>query len=197
MKNRKTTVRILCIILLIVSCLSLVGCSSSKPECYYAYFDGSAFAFVYAPKKNTLYEISLPLEQILLWGNNAGLDSIPVAMKNFVGLKDSGFTIGTAQTLVTIRDLFDSLRSDPSLEQTPDVRLQTFVEQASVLSKKPMLDKMNTLCGADMAKLLALAADKKPKTCYFDAKNFINSEDLNFSQRYFTQWLEQVLGGNT
>ena len=43
--------------------------------------------------------------------------------------------------------------------------------------------------------LLKLLSDKNPSCRCYDAQSIFNTDDLNFSQRYFSQWLEQVLGG--
>ena len=43
---------------------------------------------------------------------------------------------------------------------------------------------------------VALIAEKNPSCKCYDAQSIFNTDDLNFSQRYFTQWLEQVLGGD-
>ena len=73
---------------LLVLSFSLASCNANSSICYYAYFEDSAYAMIYVPKTNTLYGIQLPLEQILLWGKSSGMDSIPTAMRNYVGMKD-------------------------------------------------------------------------------------------------------------
>ena len=150
---------------------------------------------VYVPSSGTFYCIRLPLEQILLWGKASGLDSIPIAMRNYVGLKDSGFILGTADTLQTIRDMLDALGSESDEPASSGKRVDTMILKAPVLSKKPVSDKMNQLCGQDAENLLKLLADRTPKGLCYDAHAFFDTDDLNFSQRYFSQWLEQVLGG--
>ena len=59
-----------------------------------------------------MYCIQLPLEQILLWGKASGMDSIPTAMKNYVGMKDKGFLIGTSDSVVTVREILDAMGSE-------------------------------------------------------------------------------------
>ena len=190
-----------CILFLILSVLLLsallVSCSSSPYTCYYAYFEDSAYAFVYVPSSNSFYCIQLPLEQILLWGKASGLDSIPIAMRNYVGLKDSGFLLGTSNTLLTMKDLLDALGSDSEGKPSNSKRVSTMVGKAYLLSKKPISDRISLLCGQDSEQLFALLAEHSPTSISYDAHSYFNSDDLNFSQRYFTQWLEQVLGGNT
>ena len=182
-------------VVLLLSVL-LVSCSSSQYTCFYAYFEDSAYAFVYVPSSNSFYCIQLPLEQILLWGKASGLDSIPVAMRSYVGLKDNGFLLGTSDTLLTMKDLLDALGSDLDEIPSNSKRVSTMVEKSSQLSKKPISDRISQLCGQDSEQLFSLLAEHSPKSFSYDAHGFFNSDDLNFSQRYFTQWLEQVLGGN-
>lgn len=183
----------LCVSLLIISLLC--SCNNNDIDCYYAYFEETAFIFVYKQNQNTLYEIELPLETILLWGKSAGLSSIPIAMRNYVGLSESGLLVGTSQSLQTLRDMLDVMGMDRDGDANSSKRLQTLVENVSLLSKKPLSDNMNTLCGQDVSKALKVIENMTPKTLYYDARGLFSTEDLNFSQRYFTQWLGQVLGG--
>ena len=194
--NRKQKSNILSILVAIVILVSITGCSSSQNTCYYAYYGDSAYAMIYAPASNSFYCIQLPLEQILKWGKASGLDSIPIAMRNYVGLKDSGFLLGSPDSLRTIRDILDVLGSESDEPASNTKRVQTMVKQAQALSKEPLSDKINQLCGQDSESLLELLAEKNPDSWCYDAHSFFNTDDLNFSQRYFTQWLEQVLGGN-
>lgn len=181
---------------LLVLSFSLASCNANSSICYYAYFEDSAYAMIYVPKTNTLYGIQLPLEQILLWGKSSGMDSIPTAMRNYVGMKDKGFLLGTSESIASVKDILDALGSENEDAPSSAKRVKTLVEKASVLSKKPLLDKINQLCGQDVESLLKLLAEKNPTCKCYDAQSIFNSDDLNFSQRYFTQWLEQVLGGN-
>ena len=183
------------IIVLICTLLLFSSCADDSMECYYAYFEDTAFIFVYKHRDNTLYEIELPLETILLWGKSAGLSSIPVAMRNYVGLSEDGFLVGTKQALQTVRDMLDVMGLDSEGETGNSKRIQTMIDNVSVLSKKPLLDNMNKLCGQDMTKAFNTLEEAFPKTLYYDARTLFTTEDLNFSQRYFTQWLGQVLGG--
>ncbi len=175
----------------------LCSCTGESNICYYGYFEDTAYAFVYTPRSNSFYCIQLPLEQILLWGKESGLSSIPVAMGNYVGMKDSGFLLGTSDALYTIKDILDVLGSESEETASNSKRVNTMVAKASVLSKKPLSDKMNQLCGQDSEKLVRLLAEKRPSCWCYDAHSFFTSDDLNFSQRYFKEWLGQVLGGNT
>lgn len=174
----------------------LVSCSSNQYTCFYGYFEDSAYAFIYVPASNSFFCIQLPLQQILLWGKASGLDSIPVAMRNYVGLKDSGFLLGTSNSLLTFKDLLDAIGSDSDEKPSNSKRVSTMVEKAAQLSKKPISDRISQLCGQDSEQLFALLAEHNPTSISYDAHGFFNSDDLNFSQRYFSQWLEQVLGGN-
>ncbi len=187
------------IALLFVTILSLLLCSCAGDvnTCYYGYFEDTAYALIYTPRSNSFYCIQLPLEQILLWGKESGLSSIPIAMGNYVGQKDSGFLIGTSEALLTVKDILDVLGSESEEPASNSKRIETMVAKASVLSKKPLSDKINQLCGQDSEKLLRLLAEKSPTCWCYDAHSFFTTDDLNFSQRYFTEWLEQVLGGNT
>ena len=176
--------------------VSITSCSSTQNTCYYAYFGDCAYAMIYTPSSNSFYCIQLPLEQILRWGKASGLDSIPIAMRNYVGLKDSGFLIGNSDSLRAIRDILDVLGSESEEAVSNTKRVQTMVQKAQALSKEPLSDKINQLSGQDTESLLKLLADKNPDSWCYDAHSFFNTDDLNFSQRYFTEWLEQVLGGN-
>jgi len=184
-----------CILLVVLSLFCLCSCKGTIKNCFYAYFEDTAFIMVYDRNENILYEVILPLEPILLWGKSAGLNSIPVAMRNFVGLKEDGFLVGTSSSLQTLRDMLDVMGVDEEGEPCGEKRLSTFASNVAVLSKKPLSDNMNKLCGQDMSKALKLLENKNPKTVFYDAQTLFNNEDLNFSQRYFTQWLGQVLGG--
>ena len=193
MNRRRILLIVLSVLLLSVL---LVSCDSNQYTCFYAYFEESAYAFVYVPKTNSFYCIQLPLEQILLWGKASGLDSIPIAMRNYVGLKDNGFLLGTSNTLLTMKDLLDALGSDSEGVPSNTKRVATLVNKAALLSKKPISDRISQLCGQDSEQLFSLLAEHNPTCVSYDAHSIFNSDDLNFSQRYFTQWLEQVLGGN-
>ena len=184
---------LLCISFLMASLVC--SCTNDNLECYYAYYEDTAFIFVYKQDQNTLYEVELPLETILLWGKSAGLNSIPIAMRNFVGLSENGFFVGTSQALQTLRDLLDVMGLDKEGGSSSTKRLQTLVDNIAVLSKKQLSDKMNTLCGQDVSKAFKIIEGMNPTTLYYDARTLFSTEDLNFSQRYFTQWLGQVLGG--
>ena len=193
MSKRKLFSLILFVLLLSVV---LVSCSSNQYTCFYGYFEDSAYAFIYVPASNSFFCIKLPLQQILLWGKASGLDSIPVAMRNYVGLKDSGFLLGTSNSLLTFKDLLDAIGSDSDEKPSNSKRVSTMVEKAAQLSKKPISDRISQLCGQDSEQLFTLLAEHNPASISYDAHGFFNSDDLNFSQRYFSQWLEQVLGGN-
>lgn len=194
--NRRVPSIILSILIASIALVFITGCSSVQNTCYYAYFGDCAYAMIYTPSTNSFYCIQLPLEQILRWGKASGLDSIPIAMRNYVGLKDSGFLIGNSDSLRTIRDILDVLGSESDEIASNEKRVQTMVRKAQALSKKPLSDKINQLSGQDAESLLKLLAEKNPDSWCYDAHSFFNSDDLNFSQRYFTEWLEQVLGGN-
>ena len=197
MNKAKGRVKILTLIMLLMLCSLLSGCDEDRYTCYYGYFEDTAYAFVLMEEPNTFYCIRLPLEQILLWGKASGLNSIPVAMRNYVGLKDSGFLLGTSDTLLTLKDLLDALGSDSEGNASDAKRVETMVEKAPLLSKKPLSDRINLLCGQDSEQLFGMLAEHSPDARSYDAHGFFDTDDLNFSQRYFTQWLEQVLGGNT
>ena len=194
--NRRVSSIILSILIACIALVFITSCTSTQNTCYYAYFGDCAFAMIYTPSSNSFYCIQLPLEQILRWGKASGLDSIPIAMRNYVGLKDSGFLIGNSDSLVAIRDILDVLGSESDEVASNTKRVQTMVQKAQALSKKPLSDKINQLSGQDSESLLKLLAEKNPDSWCYDAHSFFNTDDLNFSQRYFTQWLEQVLGGN-
>ncbi len=189
------TVMVLIALVALLLSFSLVSCNSNPSTCYYAYFEDSAYSLIYMQKTNSLYCIQLPLEQILLWGKSSGMDSIPTAMRNYVGMKDRGFLLGTAESIASVKDILDALGSESEKAVSSAKRVETLVSKASVLSKRPLLDKINQLCGQDAEGLLKLLADKGPECRCFDAQSIFNTDDLNFSQRYFSQWLGQVLGG--
>lgn len=190
----KKVIPILAAVLLAVV---LTGCRAGRDTCYYAYFGDCAYAMIYSPEESVMYFIDLPLEQILRWGKESGLDSIPMAMRNYVGLKDSGFLLGSTDSLAVLRDVLDALGSEDESLPSGKKRVGTLVAKAAVLNTKPLSDRIIQLCGQDAESLMKLLSEKKPQCVCYDAHSMFNSDDLNFSQRYFTQWLEQVLGGNT
>ena len=190
----RTAILILAAIILV---FAFTGCRSGQDTCYYAYFGDCAYAMIYSPEEGAMYFIDLPLEQILRWGKESGLDSIPMAMRNYVGLKDSGFLLGNADSLSVLRDLLDALGSEDESQPSGRKRVETLVAKATVLNAKPLSDRIIQLCGQDAESLMKLLSEKNPQCVCYDAHSMFNSDDLNFSQRYFTQWLEQVLGGNT
>ena len=183
------------ILIALVALLSLVSCNADSKVCYYAYFEDCAYSIIYSQRNNSMYCIQLPLEQILLWGKASGMDSIPTAMKNYVGMKDKGFLIGTSDSIVTVKEILDTMGSESDESPSSTKRVKTLVSKAALLSKRPLLDKINQLCGQDTESLLKLLSDKNPSCRCYDAQSIFNTDDLNFSQRYFSQWLEQVLGG--
>ncbi len=191
-KGRRTSLALIALVALTLP-LVLTGCASNSKTCYYGYFGDSAYSIIYMGKTNSLYFIKLPLEQIR---NSSGADSIPTTMRNYVGMKDSGFLVGTPESVATVKDILDALGSESEEDISNAKRLDTLVAKAQVLSKKPLLDKINQLCGQDVEGLLKLLADREPECRYYDAQSFFKTDDLNFSQRYFSQWLEQVLGGD-
>ena len=192
--NRVRSGFIIILVTLIVL-VSLVSCNADSKVCYYAYFEDCAYSLIYSQRNNSVYCIQLPLEQILLWGKASGMDSIPTAMKNYVGMKDKGFLIGTSDSVVTVREILDAMGSESEEAPSSTKRVKTLVSEAALLSKRPLLDKINQLCGQDTESLLKLFSDRNPSCKCYDAQSIFNTDDLNFSQRYFSQWLEQVLGG--
>ena len=183
------------ILITLIALVSLVSCNADSKVCYYAYFEDCAYSIIYSQRNNSMYCIQLPLEQILLWGKASGMDSIPTAMKNYVGMKDTGFLIGTSDSVVTVREILDAMGSESEEAASSTKRVKTLVSEASLLSKRPLLDKINQLCGPDTEDLLKLLSERNPSCKCYDAQSIFNTDDLNFSQRYFSQWLEQVLGG--
>ena len=183
------------ILVTLIALVSLVSCNADSKVCYYAYFEDCAYSLIYSQRNNSVYCIQLPLEQILLWGKASGMDSIPTAMKNYVGMKDTGFLIGTSDSVVTVREILDAMGSESEEAASSTKRVKTLVSEAALLSKRPLLDKINQLCGQDTESLLKLFSDRNPSCKCYDAQSIFNTDDLNFSQRYFSQWLEQVLGG--
>ena len=198
MRTARTKVRTATTILIaVLMVLALTGCRSAQNTCYYAYFGECAYALIYSPEDDCLFCIQLPLEHILRWGKESGLDSIPMAMRNYVGLKDSGFLLGTTDSLAVLRDMLDALGSESEVQPSGIKRVETMVAKSAVLSRKPLSDRMIQLCGQDVEGLMKLLSGKDPQCLCYDAHSMFNTDDLNFSQRYFTEWLEQVLGGNT
>ncbi|MBQ2050339.1 MAG: hypothetical protein II493_08070 [Spirochaetales bacterium] len=187
---------VISILIALAAALLLTGCSSGQNTCWYAYFGECAYAMVYTPSDNGFTCIQLPLEQILRWGKASGLDSIPMAMRNYVGLKDTGFLLGTPESLRSLRDILDALGSESGEQPSGSKRVETMCAEAEALSRRPALDRLIPLCGQDVEGMLKLLAGKKPECRCYDVHGIFNTDDLNFSQRYFTQWLGQVLGGN-
>ncbi|MGX8682159.1 MAG: hypothetical protein ACSW74_05790, partial [Spirochaetales bacterium] len=124
------------ILIALVALLSLVSCNADSKVCYYAYFEDCAYSIIYSQRNNSMYCIQLPLEQILLWGKASGMDSIPTAMKNYVGMKDKGFLIGTSDSIVTVKEILDTMGSESDESPSSTKRVRTLVSEAALLSKR-------------------------------------------------------------
>jgi len=183
--------RILVVLLVIASLFVICSCSMNSYVCYYAYFQDSAFLLVYSSAKNTLYKINIPLEVISQWGRSQNIASIPDAMRSFANLKESGFLLGTSQTLDAIKEILGAMSSSetPSAED----QLQVVSSRASDFAGQALLSKMNTLCGTDMSALVKVLRRTNAKTAILDASTVVKSSDATFNQQYFVKYLSQVI----
>lgn len=171
--------------------LSLVSCSSDEYICYYGYFTDCAFALIYSNSKNTLYHVNLPLDMIVEWAGEKGMDSVPEVIRDFAGFKESGFMLGNSQTMQALRDILNAMShdSDPDIKS----RLQVIADRSSDFSRKPLLTNMSRLCSCDISELVNALNGKNASVAAMDASVVLSKEDMAFSQKYFRSWINQII----
>lgn len=184
----KKTVMFILIVFILLCC---VACSNSDYTCYYGYFTDTAFALVYSNAKNTLYYVNLPLNMIVDWGTEKGIDSVPEVIRNFAGLKESGFMLGNGQTLQALRDILDAMSQNPE----PDTisRLEVIAKRNSDFINKSLRTNISRLCSSDITPLLKAVNGKNSDVAVLDADVIFTDGNLSFSQQYFQSWMNQII----
>lgn len=184
--------RVLLGLLVLVSLFALCSCAIQKTVCYYAYFKDTAFLLIYSSEKNTLYKITVPPEIISQYGKSQNIAQIPDAMRSFAGIEESGFILGIPQTYEAALEILDAMseKENPTAED----RLRVITERAADLSNASLLQKLNSLCGTDLSALINALRLVKADVCILDASSVIKMGDPEFSQKYFTKYLTQVMG---
>lgn len=180
------------LILLIISSLFIVtSCKNESYVCYYAYFKDSSFILVYSYEKNTLYEVKIPVEIVSQWGRHENISSVQQAMESFAGLDSSGFMFGIPQALDTCREVLNAM--SPEKNPTGEDRLSVLSKKAADFSNDELLQKMNSLCGADLSALISVLRSKNAGVCILDTAEFIDASDPVFSRDYFKKFITQVI----
>ncbi|MCQ2397832.1 MAG: hypothetical protein MJ052_00820 [Sphaerochaetaceae bacterium] len=169
------------LVIVILISLFMVSCEKQEDSlCYYACFGDSAFIFAYSSPKNTVYKIDVPTEVLIKWAQVRNLESLPSSLLDFSGVRQNGFIIGSPETFVAFQEIMGALDGHYEL-----------------LADEAVSEKMNRLCGEDMAELGKVFQRGEPALVTFDAANFLSVEDIYHSRNYFCQWLMQVIGIGT
>ncbi len=184
----KKTVMFILIALILMCCVS---CSKSDYTCYYGYFSDTAFALIYSNAKNTLYYVKFPLNMIVDWGMDKGIDSVPEVIRNFAGLKESGFMLGNEQTFRALKDILDAMSQNP--EPDTKSRLEVIVKRNSDLINKALRTNISRLCSSDITNLLKAVNGKNADVAVMDADVIFKTDNLQFSQQYFQSWMNQII----
>ena len=184
--------RIICVVLAVLMLFTFTSCEESGDVYYYGYFGDTALLLLYSSKNNSLYEINIPLEQIVLWGSANGIENMGVAMHSYVGLQENGFMRGNPQVLAALRDILNALSNTGNNDSLS--RLQVLANRPELLANSRLLENLNRLCGTDFLPLAKALASKTVDVYVFDAGTFLDTQDIVYSQSYFTRWLSQVLG---
>ncbi len=170
---------------------STVSCKGNEYICYYGYFTDSAFALIYSNSKNTLYYVNLPLEMIVEWGTEKGIDSVPEVIRNFAGFEESGFMLGNVQTFQALKDILNAMSSDK--DSDAESRLKVIADRSSDFSRQPLLNNINRLCSCDVSVLVKALKGKNVSVSVMDASVVFENGNLPFSQQYFLSWIEQII----
>ena len=183
---------LICIVLALAVLFTFTSCSEKTDVCYYGYFGNTAMLLVYSSLNNSLYEILIPVEQIILWGRANGIDNIVNAMRSYVSLPEDGFMSGNSQVLAAVRDILTALSNDRAEDNVS--RLRVLTDRQELLSNTRLIDNLNRLCGTDFSKLTQALKNGNIEVHCFDTGIFLDTEDIVYSQSYFHRWLAQVLG---
>jgi len=184
--------RIICVILAVLMLFTFTSCEKSDDVYYYGFFGDTAILLLYSSNNNSLYEINIPLEQIILWGSKNGIENMGVAMHSYVGLPETGFMRGNPQVLTAVKDILNALSN--TADNDSYSRLQVLVNRPELLANPRLIENLNRLCGTDFTPLAKALASKMVDVYVFDAGTFLDTQDIVYSQSYFTRWLSQVLG---
>lgn len=183
---------LICLILAVTMLFTFTSCEKSSDVYYYGYFGDTALLLLYSSNNNSLYEINIPLEQIILWGSANGIENMGVAMHSYVGLQETGFMLGNPQVLTALRDILNALSNSDKNDSAS--RLEVLVNRPELLSNSRLLENLNRLCGTDFGPLAKAISSKSVDVYVFDAGTFLDTNNIIYSQSYFTRWLSQVLG---
>ena len=131
--------------LLVLVLLLFVSCSTAKPESvfYYGFFSDRAVMVAYSASKNTVYDITLPLDSIIQWGFSHGIENVPNAIRTFSGYQDRAFMYGSPDTFNAICSINEVLEDSPS-----------------ALKNSKLLANINTICNADFSALADIIEKK-------------------------------------
>ena len=175
--------------ILTIVLLLFVSCYRSSDICYYAYFEERAFILVYSSEKNTLYEIDIPVDILKSWGEINGQTSIRDIMTSFAGLQRTGFMSGSILTLEAIDEIIDTIAEKEP--QTSLQRLETVAANVKLFDNAVFLGNINRLTSTEIRPLVRVFS-MGPEICCIDSGTFL-PEDVEFAQKYFRQWINQVL----
>lgn len=180
-------------ILLLAVLLCFCSCSSSTDGCWYGFFGNEVYAFIYSSSKNTIYEVKLPLQSMIIWGEQNNISAVDQAVVKFCGLGADGILASSALNRTAFCDLINSM--DKTGERTPYSRLQAIVDNSVRLSQDPLASAMSRLLGSDIKPALRVIAENSPSACFLDASEYESEEDTVKVQKYVSTWLKQVING--
>lgn len=170
--------------------LLLSSCTLSKDCCYYAYFGDSAFIIVYSGSKNSLYRIDIPVDILVVWAKNNGYTNMKDAMLDYVQLRADGFIVGNKESHQALNEIINALAGRTLT--TSQEKMELISEKKNVIGNSQFVENINTLCSANLSELAKIIRTKDPLITCFNAGEFLVN-DSGFSQKYFTQWLGQIL----
>lgn len=180
-------------VLILAVLLLFCSCSSASDGCWYGFFGNEAYAFIYSSSKNTIYEVKLPLQSVISWGEQNNIGAVDQAVVKFCGIGADGILASSALNRNAFCDILNSM--DKTGERTPYSRLQAMVDNSVRLSQDPLASAMSRLLGSDIKPALRLIAENSPSACFLDATGYESEEDTVKVQKYVSTWLKQVING--
>ena len=99
---------------------------------------------------------------------------------------------GNPQVFAALCDILNALSNTDNNDSLS--RLQVLANRPELLANSRLLENLNRLCGTDFSPLAKALASKTVDVYVFDAGTFLDTQDIVYSQSYFTRWLSQVLG---
>lgn len=164
------------LLVLLAVLVLLVSCSDDQSLFYYGYFSDKAVLVAYSVNKDTVYDITLPLDEIINWGIENGVENIPSAIKQFMGFPEQDFMLGSSDSLKGLYAINNVVKDD-----------------ISVLRNDELLENISKLCTADFS-LLAKSITKNTTFAVMDASNFATGTDINQNREFYHNWVKQLLG---